>query len=172
MKRKILTIALVFTLAFSGFLIFQRVQNDTESDSDSGINYGSPTDEEKSAGDSRKNEIINDQKSESDNEDSDGKKTVYVSITDASQYDDKIEVRAFIPDYLGYGDCKITFSKAELTLHKQASAIPDATSTICTNPDILASEFLESGLWTVKVVYSSDNAQGESAEQELEIVKP
>jgi hypothetical protein len=132
------------------------------------INYGPPTEEEKRAGDIRKQEIDTEQKQNDENT-STGKKTVSVIITDAAQYSDKIEVRSFIPNYLQDGTCIITFKKDTQTLTKTTRAYRDISTTICTTPVIKRSEFPVSGDWQVSVSYQSQDAEGVSDLQTITI---
>lgn len=132
--------------------------------------FSPPTEEEKSAGDKQKDEII---QKEQDRNTSDqpgsGKKNVSVIITDAGQYDNAIEVRAFIPDYYQDGTCTITLTKDSHTVTKTTPAYRDASTTICTNPLFARSEFPVSGDWQVNVKYSSAGADGTSATQKVKV---
>lgn len=138
-----------------------------------GINLNPPTDEEKKAGDARKQEISAERRlAESQPSSGSGassKKTVSVIITDASQYDDIIEVRSFIPDHYQDGTCTISFRKDDRTLTKTTPAYRDISTTICTNPNIKRSEFSTSGEWQVTVSYESADAKGTSNAQTITI---
>ncbi|MDQ3123750.1 MAG: hypothetical protein M3Q14_03660 [bacterium] len=170
-KKGIITSLIIIFLAAGIFTwaVFFSSNPVTTPNSENSINYGPPTVEEKAAGDRQKQQIDEEQNN-TDNSplDNSSKKSVSVIITDASQYEDIIEVRSFIPDYFQDGTCTIVFRKDNLTLTKTAPAYKDISTTICTNPEIKRSEFATSGEWQVTVSYESTNAKGTS---ETQIIK-
>lgn len=178
-KRRLFVALLVALLliALGLFLYKQNQRSNTNnplgaSETD-GINLNPPTEEERKAGDARKQEISAERRlAESQPSSGSGasnKKTVSVIITDASQYDDLIEVRSFIPDHYQDGTCTITFRKDDRTLTKMTPAYRDISTTICTNPNIKRSEFSTSGEWQVTVSYESADAKGTSNSQTITI---
>lgn len=133
-----------------------------------GVNYRPPSDEEIEAGKQIKQESVQ-EKDEQNNANNAPQKTVSVIITDASQYGDIIEVRAFIPDHYANGTCTITFTKDSHVITKSTPAYKDISTTICTNPVFNKTEFPAKGQWSVIVKYSSDTAKGQSEPQVIEI---
>ncbi len=97
------------------------------------------------------------------------KKNTDVIITDASQYDDEIEVRAFMPSIVESGTCTVAFKKGSEEFKVDEAAYADATTTICTNSLIKRDMFSSNGNWTVTVSYSSENYSGISEERTVEI---
>ena len=83
--------------------------------------------------------------------------TVDVAITDASQYGDTVEVRAFVPEVVEKGKCVIEFRKDGLLVSVEETAQPDAASTVCFTSEISTAEFSSSGTWEVSVKYTSDS---------------
>lgn len=168
----IILVLLLSSLAYSyqnNLLIFSGKGSPAPSDT---INLDPPTDEEKQAGDDRKKEIINEETSEEAQvqlDDSQDKQKVDVVIVDAGQYDNDIEVRAFIPDHIQKGTCTTTFKKGVQSVTKEAPAVPDARTTICTNPEFTRSDFPSSGEWTVTVSYASQDAAGQSETRKVTI---
>lgn len=140
--------------------------NSQESD-DNAINFGPPTEEEQRAGDEQKDKIVGEDTPSQDT--GQNKRNANVIITDAGQYDDIIEVRAFIPNHYEEGTCTITFTQDTHKIVKQAPAYPDSSTTICTNPLINRSEFPESGTWKLVVSYSSNGAAGTSEVKDITI---
>lgn len=132
-----------------------------------GISYGPPTAEEKRAGDGQKKQIADRENKVSAAENASNSTTVL--ITDAGQYDNTIEVRAFMPDYYKDGTCTIAITKGALKVEKSTSAYRDVSTTICTNPLFSRSEFAESGEWKVTVVFTSGSVSGKSEEKILRI---
>lgn len=96
-------------------------------------------------------------------------KSATVIITDAAQYDDIVEVRSYISDHYEDGTCTISFSKGSEIITKQTPAYRDATTTICTNPLIKASEFPSIGEWSVTVSYEAADTKGTSVSQNISI---
>ena len=137
------------------------------------INYGPPTEEEQKSGDEKKEIITQTQQTTAkpDTETSPGPITssnLNLIISDANQYDDAVEVRAFVPNHFENGTCTMTFKLNTTTVVKQVSAISDATSTICTNLVIARSEFSQPGTWILDVKY--ETPKGSSAEATQEVV--
>jgi hypothetical protein len=153
--------------------LYDKSTNPTDVSSDqSNINYSPPTDEEQNSGNELKQEIVdNNQVDSSGSADTDVKKQTTVIITDANQYEDVIEVRAFMPDAFEDGTCTVLFSNEGVskTIQKEAPAYIDASTTICTNPEIQRSEFSVSGVWKVTVTYVSDHYNGTSEIKEITI---
>ncbi len=180
-SKKKLFITLIVILFISavfvaGFTIYKQNKSsnnqntDVSQETSSNINFDPPTEEEQQSGNMVKEEV--DTPTQSQNQSprpENQKQSVDVVITDASQYGNDIEVRAFTPDILQEGECVITFTKGEHSLRKNAPAHPDATTTICTNPAINRDEFPASGEWTVVVSFTSRDAQGKSESRTINI---
>lgn len=131
------------------------------------IDLSPPTDEDKQAADDRKEEI--EQEEAAQNANTGGSRTVTPVITDASQYDDAVEVTAYVSGVIeGSGTCIITFTKGSSTVTREVAGIKDATTTRCTNVSIPSNEF-SAGSWSVNVKYQSGTAQGSSQTQKVEI---
>lgn len=164
-------LALAITLLIAGGVFAYNMTRQTKvADVANGtINYDPPTEEEQNSGDTRKEEIVNNDKPTTPPQPSDPAKTATVIITDAGQYDNVIEVRAFIPDHYQDGTCIITFRRGSQTVSKDTPAFRDATTTICTNPLIERSEFPSAGDWQVTVSYKSAGAAGQSETKTIKI---
>lgn len=172
--RKLLIIIVATSLILiCSVYYFLAMKNDkstfipSDSDNTEIINLTPPTDEEQAAGDDLKQNIPAAGQPESD-EDS-ANNTASVIITDAGQYDDVIEVRAFIPNHLQDGTCSITFTKGSQSLTRETPAYADASTTICANPLIKRSEFPSAGDWQVSVGYTAPGASGQSEKQTITI---
>jgi hypothetical protein len=125
------------------------------------INYNPPTESETKSGDSIKQEII-----ESENKTQPDYASVV--IVDAKQYEQEIEVRAFVSNVIQDGICTITFSKNSQTIEKTVKANADATTSPCTTLKVARSEFKETGVWNVEINYTSNTVIG-SSKTNLEI---
>ena len=126
------------------------------------VNYDPPTEVEKNSGDVKKETIVN--------ESSEKKKpsTAKVAITDASQYENEIEVRAFVSNVVKDGTCKIVFSQNTSSFTKEVPAYADASTTPCITLTLPRSQFSNSGTWVVEVIYSNDSVTG-NASTKMEI---
>lgn len=105
-KTSRVIVAAFVLLVAAGFLYLRYVNrtnaNDTgKTDEQSTINYNPPTEQEQRSGDIKKQEIA-DEDSQAQAELGNDKKTANVIITDAAQYDDSVEVRAFINNYFRF----------------------------------------------------------------------
>jgi hypothetical protein len=175
-NKKILIIAALIAVLVGSSIGYAawRASNNTDDKKtttktdDSGINYEPPTDEEKQAGEDQKDAGAKDPDTTQQPPQTE-KKQVSVVIADAGQYGDVIEVRAFVPEHIQDGTCTITITKDAAKVVKTAKAYADASSSICTNPEILRSEFPTSGEWSVTVAYDSAGGRGESAVKKITI---
>lgn len=149
---------LLITATAGGFWLLNRADskqsNSVETET---INYAPPTEEEASEGDQQKEEII-EQEDAVNNAES---QTPNIVIVDASQYDDVVEVRAYVSNiYEDNGECKVTFSRNGQTVSKTSNAFKDARNTQCQPFDIPRSEFPTPGDWRMTLAYSSSTTSG------------
>ena len=172
-KRKTNTkkyLLILLGLLLAGGLVFAYIQLENIRDSDdtaqeeSTIDFGPPTEEEQRAGDERK-DIIDEQQGSSSNDVGDDqttndKKSADVVIVDASQYDNTIEVRAFVSNHVEGGTCSYRFTRGNNTINKSLPAHADASTSICPMLEVDRSEFPSSGDWQLVVSYESANAKG------------
>lgn len=119
------------------------------------VDYSGPTEEEIVAGDKQKqnnierNEIENNPPQVS---------TAHVEISDATQYDNVVEVRAFISNVYEDGECVATFTKdGQPSVSTKSTAFRDASTTQCGAIDTFRQKFSTSGQWLVSVEYTSDS---------------
>lgn len=171
-KKKVLvilgTLLLLVVIAFFVFksgVLNKSTEDPISSETADGINFDPPTEEEISAGDNQKEQ--NEQKEAGRNNQT--SQTASVIITDAGQYDNTIEVRAFIPNHYEDGTCTIHFTKDSDEVKKDTPAYRDASTTICTNPLFERSDFPTSGDWKLKVTYKSAGASGTSESKTVNI---
>ncbi len=96
-------------------------------------------------------------------------KSVAVSINDASQYGNTIEVRAYINGIVeSDGTCTFTFTKDAKTITKTSASLTNPNYTNCETVSVPTSEFASKGTWQLKISYQSPKSQG-SASTSLEI---
>lgn len=135
------------------------ISNDTKPlEEDSSIDFGPPDEEEKKAGDEQKRDIVEEKSKQSEPSST---KTANVVITDASQYGNQIEIRAFISNVYEDGTCTFTLTQGSNTFSKQTKGFKDATTTQCTPLSVPRSEFASPGTWSFTAKYSSASASGE-----------
>jgi hypothetical protein len=166
-KTILLGIMIALLLGSGSVLAYVRLRNDPPKNSDSqrqaeqdkNINYDPPTEEEKQEANDQKQTIVEQEQQEQTYQ---SPSTAAVVISDARQYGNQIEVRAFVSNVYQDGTCTVTFTQGNHTVQKQVSAFKDATTTQCTGVDVPRSELPTAGAWTVKVVYQSTAATGEA----------
>lgn len=172
MSKKVLTILTIIVVVIGllflsekfGITDFYNRGYDDNKGSDN-INYSPPTELEKSAGDEKKQEIAKDESS-----DTDDPEVAEIVIVDANQYDDMVEVRAFVANELAEGTCYMTFAKSgEQSINKEVPAYPDASTTPCISLTIPRSEFASSGTWELTVRYESTTGITGSTSQEVNL---
>lgn len=131
------------------------------------VDYSAPTEEEAAAGDEQKEE----NKKREDLDNTPAASSADIVVTDASQYGDDIEVRAYITNiYEDGGTCTAIFSMAGQTDIKIShTAFKDAKTTQCGALDAKRPQFTAPGTWSVKVNYESNTAQGNSASRNITI---
>lgn len=121
------------------------------------INFDPPTEIERNASNTQKEEVVGQQNPEQKPQDGN---TVNVVIVDSTQYDSEIEVRAFASNIVQDGTCKITFTKDTASFSKEVPAKADASTTPCLTLNVPRTEFNSIGTWQVTVEYTSTNATG------------
>ena len=162
--KKIIILSLTIALLAGGvyFVLLENdkdtaEKNDTENTSQELV-LRPPTEEEKQAGDQIKQEIVDQEETQSNPPD-----TAEIIIVDASQYIDQVEVRSFVSNVIEAGNCTVTFSKQnEENIVVEVVAIADASSTLCERAVVPFSSFPAEGEWSVTVRYESENYSGEA----------
>lgn len=153
----LLSFLVLLGLGFGYYTLFvkQKDSNSNPTNEVNNINYNPPTDEEKQAGDQQKETIVNQENNQSElpNE-------ANVVIVDASQYDSKIEVRAFVSNIIEDGTCIIKFTMDSYSLTKEVPAYADASTTPCIAASVDRSEFASVGQWNVVVTYKNSTIMG------------
>lgn len=172
-KKVIIVLISIIAFALISLMILEisgviNLRKDSSSSEDSvkpvnTINYDPPTEEEKTAGDKQKQEII---QKENEEEPKTTLKSANVIIVDASQYSDEIEVRAFASNVLENGTCNYSFSLAgQTTITKETTAYADASTTPCITLTVPRAVFAVSGEWQLTVAFSSANYKGSATQK-------
>lgn len=165
--KRLIVISLLAAVIAAGVFLYVQLRTDNQEVVNlNDVNYSPPTDEERQAGNSKKQEIADREEKTQGGQES---TTTEVIITDAGQYDNMIEVRAFMPSAYKDGSCELIFSKGSKTFSKTTPAFKDVSTTNCTNPEVPRSEFAEAGDWSVKVSYSAEGITGQSEEKVFEV---
>lgn len=168
-KKRLIIIATVLILVVIGAGIFANVAKKPnykgKSDGTS-INYFEATQKQKQAGEyikanSNDNAVNNEQK---------GSPKTSIIITDVAQYGNQIEVRAYATEISSSGSCKITATKDNKVVSRTVRALPNANTSSCQTVDIPVADFT-SGLWSIKIDYSSNTATAESNNVDININK-
>jgi hypothetical protein len=168
-RKQVLIIAVltVLILSVSGYLLVKARNSDPAQPSsiittDSSINYGPPTEEEKAQAEKHKEDLTG-QMAENSESGSSGKKQITPVITNASQSGQDITVNAYIEGiFENGGTCTVTFTKGSQKITKTTESSADASTTNCKPLMVGRSEFNEPGDWQVLLTYSSSTAEGTS----------
>lgn len=164
-KPFIIALIAAVVLIGGGVWAYSYFSNDSENNNTRNvneINYDPPTEQEQKAGDEQKEQLTKDEQTPQTND-------VQVAIVDANQYDDTVEIRAFVQGIIEGGTCTATLTKNGQTVTKKTDAFIDATTTQCGNLNIPRSEFPSAGEWSLKVSYSSESHAGTSEEWKVTI---
>ena len=148
-------VLIVLALVAVSYWMYVRNTSATERSSATSptINNGPPTPEEVKAGDTQK----------ATNVDREATKTapapassLDLRITDAAQYADTIEVRAYVTNNYEGGTCTTTFTKpSQITVTTTSTAFKDASTTQCGANDTPHSKFSVAGDWQMTLEYKS-----------------
>ena len=149
----ILCILLLLTGALALFFVLDNSEETAEQDNTvNTVNLDPPTAEEQAAGDEIKQDLTPvDDTTEDDT--ADLSNTAEVVIVDANQYENEIEVRAFVSNHVEAGECTIQFTQGETSFQKQVPASADASTSPCITLIVPRDDFPTAGEWTVNVEY-------------------
>jgi hypothetical protein len=169
-NKKITILAVIIfaaVLASSSYFLYARQtqlkeQPPSGDESRQKIDYSPPTENQKNAGASQKQEII-----DKDQTTQPRPSNLTVTITAANQNGSVVNIRSLIQAVVDTGNCTLSLTKAESAVTKQSSIQPLASNSTCKGFDIPRSE-LSSGTWHLKITVTSGNASG-SAEKDIDI---
>jgi hypothetical protein len=161
----VLSVLLALILTTGGYFYIHRNKPSDNTQpltaDDNPLNLNPPTEEERQQAEHHKDQIIDEQNKPESPAGEKGK--LNPTIVDANQYNQAIEVRAFVGAVENNGQCVVTFKQGTAAVSKQVTAIPDASTTRCTNISVPRSEFASPGTWDVTVTYNSPKSQGSSS---------
>ena len=134
------------------------------------VNLDKPTPEEVQAGDTQKDRNIEREKVENTPPPASPSGTADLRITDASQYEDVIEVRAFVANIYEAGTCTVVFTKSgQPSVTTTSQAFKDVSTTQCGANDTARSKFSVTGNWQATVTYSSPSGTTGTADKAVTI---
>jgi cytoskeletal protein RodZ len=173
-KTVVLALVIVVALTGGGVLAYQQTRPDNTSQTpvnpetsqnDDNINLDPPTEEEKQETEQHKDNLTKENEQPTG-----GSAKASITIVDASQYGQDIEVRVMVSGvYEEGGICKVTFTQGSQSLSKQSKGFKDATTTTCPPITVPRSEFPSAGDWNATVTYSSATASGASASKTVRV---
>ena len=100
---------------------------------------------------------------ESDNVDQESPEII---VVDSSQYEDEVEIRAYIGNYVRDGECTFIFSYENNSFEISTPARADASTTQCGSAIVPLSRFSNQGTWQVDILYEAGSI---SAKTESEV---
>lgn len=172
-RRKIIIVLVVVLLAVSAGLLFKTYRDrgqepGIDPPGTEKIDLSPATEEEQAEADRHKEALVKQEQQQTSAQSSG--RSVPVTIVDASQYGQDVEVRAFATGvYENDATCTITFSRNGQTVTKQVAAEKDSNYMRCGNVVVPRSEFPSAGEWTVEVRYNSASATG-SKQQTINVI--
>ncbi len=156
----ILAVLLIIASVAAYFIFFKKSDTFQGTAGVSKVNYGPPTEQEKKAGDTQKNAVVEQDKLDKQNTTN---TNADVFISDASYYsdDNMVEVRGYITNvYENGGTCTATFTQGSQSVSTSSTGFQDAKTTQCGILNIARSKFTTTGTWNLTLTYSSPTAQG------------
>lgn len=171
-SKLIITLSLIVILllaggAFAYWKFAQQKDNkaidQTQSETESSTNYKPPTNDEKTAGSSQKQETVNNDK----NGNSTPASNLSVTITAANQNGNTLNIRTLIATISSAGSCTLTLTKNSQTVTKTSGIQALAESSTCKGFDIPTNE-LSKGNWHIVIKVTTGNTSGQ-AEQDITI---
>jgi len=135
------------------------------------ITYSGPSEQDKKdAQDNKANVAKRQQIEQQAQQQTSSKKQVTPVITNANQNGQQVTITAYIAGvFEDGGTCTMVASKGSTTVTRTTKGFADATTTSCSPFFIDRSVFPESGVWDIKITYSSSNAEGISQSTALTI---
>jgi len=172
-KKKLLIVLAVLVVATTGAIVWLTNRGDAPSVSTTTertmpapgeVNLDPPTEEDKAEVEQNKDELAEQQEQPAP-----PAKTASVIITYAAQYDQSIEVAAYVSNvFEDGGTCKLTLKNGSKTITRESTGFADARSTTCPPFSVPRSEF-SAGTWKATVSYNSSALIGSSEEKSLEV---
>ncbi|MEI7674229.1 MAG: hypothetical protein WCI60_00635 [bacterium] len=167
-KKLLITFLVILLMLCVAIFIYASRTNDTKKTGDpiNKVNYGPPTETEKSAGDKQK-DLNSSKESAIRSSQANGQYgKAQVVVVDANQYFENVEVRAYISNvYETGGTCSAQFTSDGSSITGNSSATKDATTTQCGSIVIPRTKFPSGGRWQLIVSYSSPTSMGVSSSQ-------
>lgn len=97
-----------------------------------------------------------------------GKFAVNVLLSNAGIYNGTVSAGGMVTDYQeADGICTYVFTNGNLTITKTSTTLLNPTSMTCKTVNFPSNELAASGIWKVKITYSSSNAEGTSNEKDI-----
>lgn len=166
-KIPILLVALLGLLLIAGGIafatgVFPPKEHDT-------IDYGEATQEEKAAGDTKKNETIEQNNvSKDDNSTSEPSgstnNAVSMRITAMNQSTGTLSIRTIIDTVTSSGTCTLSMKSSSGATHSATASVQALpSSSTCSGFDVPVSE-LSPGSWTIEIIYKNGNTSGSANE--------
>lgn len=165
--KKLLITLVIIVLGLGSYVAYAMFsasrQSSTREFHDS-INYEPPTDEQKEAGDKRKEEMISKEDDATNPSGDDQSRDILVSYSALNQADGQLLVRALIGAVANDGTCTLTLIKGEMMVTKTAGTQSGPSSSTCKGFNVPVSE-LSSGEWTAQLQVQVGTRQGKVSQK-------
>lgn len=170
LHKKLIIGSIILALLGITYYLYQLSRPEQVLTTSDGVSLTPATKEEKQDSEQHKQDIIKQDAQNSDQPPVSTQKNVAITIVDASQYGDSIEVRSFVSGVIeDGGKCTVTFVQDMLSFTQESTGTQDATTTSCGKVAVPRSNFQKAGTWKVMVNYTSGKAYGTSTEKTLEV---
>lgn len=147
-----------------GWTPFAKSSNTTDN---GGVNYASPSDDEKRAGEMIKSESQSKESSDSTQSAPDGQVIpIALTITAANQNGSLLQLRTLIDTVTSSGSCTLKMTKGSTSVTKSVGVQALASASTCKGFDIPVSE-LSAGSWTASVHFENSTVKGDAAQTVL-----
>ncbi|MDO8335941.1 MAG: hypothetical protein Q7T74_04145 [Candidatus Saccharibacteria bacterium] len=172
-SKKIIIIGLIAALivGMAAYIVYAQSNTDDKK-ARKPITYSGPSEQDKKDAADNKANVAKRQEIEQQakQETSSSKKQVSPVITNANQNGQQVTVTGYVSGvFEDGGTCTLVASKDGTSFTRTSKGFADATTTSCSPFFIDRSAFSEPGSWTVKISYSSSNAEGTSQTRAIEI---
>lgn len=165
-------VASLFTLQKANLINLPFISNETPANTDSTINYGPPTAEEK-----KETEVFKDNQTKPETpavsqKDSSQRTVVKPIISSYGQdiQNKAVSVSGYIPGIVEDGGlCTLTLKNGSQTITQDKTSTRDAKTVSCGFIDIERSR-LSAGTWSATLTYKSSTSSGTSQPQSIEVI--
>lgn len=164
---QVLLLLVLIAIIGLGYHHYHKKSDTLTTSSGASVNLSAPTASDKAAVNENKGRLSTNKDGSAVSNTSAGSTEVNITYAGLNQANSNVEVSAYMPSVLeDGGKCILTMTQGANAVTRQSAAYADVNHTTCTSFSIPRSNF-SSGVWIVKVSYSSPRSSGESPSTSL-----